>query len=69
MGLLGRSSCARDRRGRTDCRSRVYNALASAVRSGYSSFNGWCVRNPFLCAIPGGLGTAALYGALKGIIN
>lgn len=47
----------------------VYNALASAVRSGYSSFNGWCVRNPFLCAIPGGLGTAALYDALKGIIN
>ena len=31
--------------------------------------DGWRVRNSFLCAVPGGLGTAAQYDALLDIIN
>lgn len=31
--------------------------------------DGWRVRSPFLCAVPGGLVTAAQYDALEDIIN
>ncbi|MEW1931866.1 hypothetical protein AB0362_06750 [Rhodococcus sp. NPDC079359] len=34
-----------------------------------SSRDGWRVRNSFLCAVPGGLGTAAQYDVLEDIIN
>lgn len=34
-----------------------------------SSRDGWSVRNPHLCAIPGGLGTAAPYDSLEGGVD
>lgn len=46
----------------------AYNALASSVRAGYGAFNNWCVNNPALCAIPTGVGAAAVYDALTSII-
>lgn len=46
----------------------AYRALSSAVRAGYGTFNSWCINNPAICAIPGGLGTAALYDALTSLV-
>lgn len=49
-------------------------SASSAVRATnrvvtLSSRDGLRVRNPFLCAVPGGLGTAAQYDVLEDIID
>ncbi|MEW2016140.1 hypothetical protein [Rhodococcus sp. NPDC076796] len=42
----------------------VFNALKSAVRAGYSSFNSWCNRN-FLCGAAAGVGLNEVYQWLR----